>query len=252
MYEFEFVVATTKNAEQFWQETAFGISWRHHQAGKDWKNNTSIYVRFENRQGLPEVYNRRINDPNSGEYLVFVHDDVWLNDYFTPQRLREAFQQFDVVGVVGNRYCTPTQPSWCHTGFDERGKLVRDVRSHFSGAIAQGEDALGVLQSWGVSPQPVAVLDGVFIAVNKRRLLESDVQFDTRFDFHFYDMDFCRSAIAAGLNIGTWPIVMTHQSGGAFKRQWRKAYQVYLEKWNPPRKSSLKVVSHRRRSAKIE
>jgi GT2 family glycosyltransferase len=58
------------------------------------------------------------------------------------------------------------------------------------------------------------------------------VKFDERFDFHFYDMDFCRGAEKAGLRIGTWPIAVTHASGALFGTPaWRSALQVYLDKW---------------------
>ena len=59
------------------------------------------------------------------------------------------------------------------------------------------------------------------------------MRFDERFPFHFYDLDFCRSARANGLRLGTWPITLTHQSGGRFGiPEWRKAYADYLNKWH--------------------
>jgi GT2 family glycosyltransferase len=58
------------------------------------------------------------------------------------------------------------------------------------------------------------------------------VAFDTRFGFHFYDLDFCRTARAQGLRLGTWPIAITHQSGGAFADpRWQSGLQIYLDKW---------------------
>jgi hypothetical protein len=46
-------------------------------------------------------------------------------------------------------------------------------------------------------------------------------------------MDFCRSARAKGLRLGTWPICVTHQSGGAFGSEaWREKFDKYLAKWN--------------------
>lgn len=66
----------------------------------------------------------------------------------------------------------------------------------------------------------------------KSTLADNKVLFDPRFDFHFYDMDFCRSARTKGLRLGTWPICITHQSGGAFGSQrWIEKYRLYLEKW---------------------
>ena len=55
---------------------------------------------------------------------------------------------------------------------------------------------------------------------------------DRKFDFHFYDLDFCRTARQVGLSIGTWPIEMTHQSRGAFGSPgWRDGLERYRGKW---------------------
>ena len=40
--------------------------------------------------------------------------------------------------------------------------------------------------------------------------------FDPALRFHLYDLDFCRTAHTKGLSVGTWPLAVTHQSGGAF------------------------------------
>jgi hypothetical protein len=58
------------------------------------------------------------------------------------------------------------------------------------------------------------------------------LRFDTRFAFHFYDMDFCRQAESKGLRMGTWPISVVHESKGAFgNAAWQQAYGRYLEKY---------------------
>jgi len=45
-------------------------------------------------------------------------------------------------------------------------------------------------------------------------------------------MDFCRSARAAGLKLATWPIAITHQSGGGFaSNAWLDNYKTYIAKW---------------------
>ena len=76
------------------------------------------------------------------------------------------------------------------------------------------------------------MLDGVFLAVRCGTLLDRGVRFDERFAFDFYDIDFCRSAEAAGLRMGTWPIAITHTSVGKFGSPvWRAGLQAYREKW---------------------
>ena len=72
------------------------------------------------------------------------------------------------------------------------------------------------MTSYGVIPAACELLDGVFISAKKSVLQANGVTFDPQFDFHLYDLDFCRSAREQGLRIGTWPVLLTHQSGGAF------------------------------------
>ncbi len=75
-------------------------------------------------------------------------------------------------------------------------------------------------------------MDGLFLAVNTGRVLEKSIKFDEEFEFHFYDLDFCRQCISNGLILGTWPIAVTHASGGAFGSEpWREAAQRYIDKW---------------------
>ncbi len=57
------------------------------------------------------------------------------------------------------------------------------------------------------------MLDGLFLAVSMQTLISAkDLRFDEQFDFHFYDLDFCRSAGKKEVSMGTWPISVTHAS----------------------------------------
>ena len=159
---------------------------------------------------------------------MFVHDDVWIDDYFIAQRVAEGLDAFDVIGVAGNRRRVDGQPAWLFV--DER--LNWDDRSNLSGSVAHGVNPFGPVSSFGPAPVECELLDGVFIAARRSTLRQKGVSFDPRFDFHFYDMDFCRRARACGLRLGTWPICLTHQSGGAFGTPaWREKYAAYVDKW---------------------
>ena len=104
--------------------------------------------------------------------------------------------------------------------------------TQLSGAVAHGKMPFGGIQVYGAAPAECELLDGVLLAARKSVLAGRGVSFDPRFDFHFYDLDFCRTARGRGLRLGTWPICLTHQSGGAFGTEsWKQGYQKYLEKW---------------------
>ena len=220
----EIVSATRKPENEFWQGTALGLSLAR--LGHD--KRLVPHIAFANKRGLPEIYNARIHAAGGAEILVFVHDDVWIDDYFLADRVIEGLRDFDVLGVVGNRRRVPGQPAWAFTDL----KFNWDDRANLSGAIAHGQNPFGPVSSFGPAPADCELLDGVFIAANKSDLLECEVAFDPRFDFHFYDMDFCRTARKQGLRLGSWPICLTHQSAGSFGTpQWSRKHQVYVEKW---------------------
>jgi GT2 family glycosyltransferase len=76
------------------------------------------------------------------------------------------------------------------------------------------------------------LLDGCFLAAAARTLRERSISFDERFAFHFYDVDFCRTCHRAGLRLGTWPIAVTHASGGRYGTpEWEEALKLYRSKW---------------------
>ena len=115
------------------------------------------------------------------------------------------------------------------------GKRILDRRDSdfLSGAVGHGRPTDARLTRFGVSPSPVALLDGVLLAARAGRLQNSGVRFDPRLAFHHYDLDFCRSASAAGLRIGTWPIALTHASRGesVLSPAWTESVEIYLRKW---------------------
>ena len=86
---------------------------------------------------------------------------------------------------------------------------------------------------FGHTPAPVVLLDGVLIAARAGLLQATGVRFDPLFDFHFYDLDFCRTATQSGLRLGTWPLGITHASsgGGYSSSDWQRNGETYLKKW---------------------
>jgi GT2 family glycosyltransferase len=85
---------------------------------------------------------------------------------------------------------------------------------------------------FGPSGMACELLDGVFLAARKSTLLSKELRFDQRFRFHFYDLDFCRSARQKGLALGTAAIALTHQSYGGFTSAgWHQGLAQYLQKW---------------------
>ena len=191
----------------------------------------------DNQRPLGECYNEAIAQAADDDVLVFVHDDVRIDDWLLGVRLSHALGVFDVVGVVGNRRRQPGQLTWYLQPPQPNAQGTIEAlwdHEHLTGAIVHAPaDGAAAVSVYGTSPSPVALLDGVLLAVRVDRLRAKGVQFDASLGFHFYDLDFCRSAQAAGLLLGTWPIAITHLSSGASvqSKSWAQSRDVYLKKW---------------------
>jgi GT2 family glycosyltransferase len=220
----DIISATRLSESDFWNRSALGISLRR--IGYD--RRLVARLAFESRRSLPLIYNARISAANSNDMLIFIHDDVWINDYFLVDRVIEGLRTYDVIGIAGNRRRIPYQPAWLFPDTN----LTMDDRANLSGSIAHGQSPFSQISFFGAAPSDCELLDGVFLAARKTSLTTNGVLFDPQFDFHFYDLDLCRSARQCGLRLGTWPICLTHQSGGAFgSQEWNTKYRAYIEKW---------------------
>ncbi len=220
----EIVCATRFSEDDFWHKSATGMSMRRLAADQRMR----AHLAFENTHGLPDLYNARIQQQNDQSVLVFMHDDIWIDDFYFFSRVLEALNTFHVVGVAGNRRRVPGQPAW---GFPDMN-FNRDGPEFLSGAVAHGPNPFGAVTYYGTVPAECELMDGLFLAARKDVLQQNEVYFDPRFDFHFYDLDFCRTARQKGLRLGTWPICLTHQSVGNYRTEpWQKAYETYIDKW---------------------
>jgi GT2 family glycosyltransferase len=220
------VSATRMDEEEFWKSSALGQSL----AGRRADARFTIEVAYGNREGLPKVYNRAIAAARGDAMLLFVHDDIWLDDPKWLDKLFAALERYDVAGLAGNQRRVPGQPAWLYTKVEgERAWLDEE---HLSGSVRHGQHPLGKLSYFGRSPRDCESLDGLFIAARADVLKRCGITFDERFEFHHYDIDFCRTAREAGASMGTWPILVTHQSTGAFNSPgWFAGRDRYLAKW---------------------
>jgi hypothetical protein len=195
------------------------------------RNTSPVQVRLfeENSIGLSELYNLVIEEAKeSPSLLIFMHDDVLINDFFWTQRIYDGLKNFDIVGVVGNTRRSNGQPGWIMTNLN--GTL--DDFKYLSGAIGQGSKfPPEKLDVFGPSGLECKLMDGVFLAAYSETLHASGLRFDPAYKFHFYDIDFCRSAEMLNLKMGTIPLSIVHASYGGLDQAWLDAYQRYLKKW---------------------
>jgi Glycosyltransferase like family len=219
------VICATKNSFEDFKKTNTGKSLMS--LGS--VTNAEIKIFTNNTRGLPDVYNQAIDEGyGSPTILVFIHDDVLVTDFFWGDRIRNSLKSFDILGVVGNRRRFENQPGWIMKDLD--GNI--DSNENLSGCIGQGDFfPPKKLDYFGPSNLECKLLDGVFLAAPSEVFHTHGLRFDPQFKFHFYDMDFCRSAEKLGLKMGTCDISMVHQSYGQLNQEWRQSYDLYLKKW---------------------
>jgi GT2 family glycosyltransferase len=220
------VCATRESGDSFLSKTALGRSL----ALYTFLPFLEVRLFEKNVAGLPSVYNIAIREARqSPAVLVFIHDDVHLCDFNWAFNLLDGLEQFHVIGLAGNKRRVPRQPSWAFVD----DKFTWDSPENLSGIVGHGTAfPCSNISAFGQSMQEVKLLDGLMLACRSDVLLERGLNFDERFNFHHYDLDFCRQAEQKGLRMGTWRISVIHESGGSFgSPAWRDGYQKYLEKW---------------------
>src|SRR5258705_6373219 len=167
------VCATRKTRRQFKESAPLSASLKRLQSTS---NRVANRVTYENRSGLGVIYNQYLNIRYKARILVFVHDDVSIQDLFFVEKLNNAIGAFDVIGLAGNQDPDLTHPSW----FDQRRPLSGFVGHHYPQPAPRPYETIFV-SSYGPSPAPCAMLDGCFLAINAESVIVSGVRFDERF-----------------------------------------------------------------------
>lgn len=172
------------------------------------------YVYNPDGASLTSVYNKYIvpNDESS-DIVVFIHDDIEFLRYGWGKRLIELFEnneEYGIIGVAGSAQ------------FDEKGTWWTYDKKY--GQVLHRKNGNSWLSTF--SPllekdlEEVCVIDGLFMAVHKRRISQ---KFDEKFKgFNHYDTSFClANYIDAETRIGvTTDIRIAHSSIGETKQNF--------------------------------
>jgi hypothetical protein len=197
---------------------------------------------WNNKEGLSAVYNRKIREyAGSGvEFLVFVHDDVYIDDLKLYDKLRQAYYGlgFKIIGVAGATSLNVSFPTLWHL-MAER-KYQRGFVHHGAGG------AQTKVTSFGPTPSEVLIMDGLFIAVHLPSIAESGWGFNEKFEFHHYDVSSCLDAFVAGIKMGVYPIHLIHLSHGldsVSDKTWQESSDRFLAQYAPKDPSGDSVSS---------
>jgi hypothetical protein len=187
---------------------------------------THVYM-IHNPDGISisKIYADMVtNQEIDTDILVFIHDDIeflrkgWGKEIL---RLFNEHEDYGIIGVAGSAQ------------FDENGAWW-NYEKKFGQVLHRSEG-----KSWltAFSPlldkdlQEVVVIDGLFMAIHKKRIMEN---FNRELEgFDFYDIAFClANHLAGGTKIGvTTNIRLAHNSVGRLKDSWHKNRDIINEKY---------------------
>lgn len=162
----------------------------------------------KNKTGLSEAYNKFLTKNYS--QILFIHDDMWIDDAGFLTKLEEGHKQYDIIGLAGGLNPVIKAPALWHImcgGF--HGNNLRGFAGHY---LPDGITTS--ITNFGPSPARVAIIDGAFISVNVNKTKEVNWMFNENYTFHHYDISSCIDANKKKLKIGVVPILSYHNSPG--------------------------------------
>lgn len=191
-------------------------------------------IEVNNKNSLASVYNKHITEQNRDKILIFAHDDCVIEDSFLVEKVNNALETFDVIGLAGIKSpITIKEPCLWHL-LGERQNMSGAVAHFAKESTYNGEDRF--MTSFGVTPARVILLDGVFLAINTAKALDVGLRFDESnpAKFHFYDLHLSLDANRLGLKLGTWPIWASHKSHGLEQvtQDWLDGQKYFINRWS--------------------
>lgn len=193
-----------------------------------------VFFKKENKDGLSASYNKFLYSNDSAEYdiIVFAHDDVYIDDLKLENKIKEAFNLgYDIVGLAGCVNPSVKKPCLWHLmagGFNS---------GNLRGAVAHYTDQTNttrMVTSFGPTPSRVAILDGLFLALNVKRVKEVKWRFNENYNFHHYDISSSIDANNKKLKLGVYPINVIHCSPGlrSFDDNYIKSEEKFFSEYS--------------------
>lgn len=186
---------------------------------------------WDNSEGMPTVYNRKLEEyrNSSAEFLVFVHDDVYIDDLKLYEKLSLSKNKlnYDIVGLAGGLNPRLTDLALWH---------IMTEKNQQRGEVAHpaGNQGQTMTTAFGPTPSRVAIADGLFLAVHLPSINKTKWKFNENYKFHHYDIASCIDANRMSLKIGVYPIHVIHSSPGLLSihdKSWSESNKKFLEEY---------------------
>lgn len=212
-----FIVATSKLEENFKSNSPISLFFDKF----NFLNSINYTVVYNNKEGLPKVYNNFLNKQFKDKKIIFVHDDVMIEDLFWEEKLAIAFEKYDIIGLAGSKKCNLNSQVMAWHMMCEREDML--------GEVAHSKDKKSWTTIFGPTDSRALILDGLFIAVDVNKLLETNTRFDENFSFHHYDISFCIRANQNKLKMGICPLKVIHYGLGDSMNSdaWKKSSDIF-------------------------
>ena len=181
-----------------------------------------IIESVNNGKGLTKPYNRFLRE-SKFDITVFIHDDLILPNDNWGKKLIKHFNnsEYGILGVAGTTRLSETGVWWTN-----RELMLGCVKHMHDGKTWESRYCYNnnykILEA--------GVIDGLFMAVSKKRLKKD---FDEDFTgFHFYDISFCVLNHSEGVKIGViFDINLTHKSIGMTNQEWENDRLKFISKY---------------------
>jgi hypothetical protein len=216
MKNIKFVVATKENKQNLLKTKPFGLFLE-----KTSLSHQAIIIE-NNKEGLPKLYNNFLTEEYKNDYIIFIHDDVLIDDLFSLEKIQMAFEKYDIIGLAGAKTCDLGSDVCAWHLMSKPNSYVGEV-SHYS------KDKKVWTTVFGPTDDRSLLLDGLFIGVNVEKAIEKQLKWDENFKFHHYDISFCLRANNLKIKAGVFPLRVVHYGLGdsMLTNDWKESNQVF-------------------------
>jgi len=196
----------------------------HFKKSSGYEKGITVIQKINNgEKSLTQVYNE-ILDESPNDIIIFTHDDVYFDTKAWFHKIKSHFEktEYGILGMAGTTHLSETGQWW-----EDRSKMKGIVNHESGGRKWESKYSEG----FGNDIHPAVIVDGVFIAVDRKKLKN---KFNEEFEgFHFYDLPFCYENYLEGVKVGVITNVrMTHKSIGMTNEQWEKNRKLFVQKFS--------------------
>ena len=188
-------------------------------------------------KSLSEVYNEILAESKT-DIVVLCHDDIYFDTTSWYYKIKTHFENTDygILGVAGTTNMPETGRWW-----DGKKNMVGVVNHESGGKKWTSKYS----DEFGKSVRQTAIVDGLFIALNKTKIKHN---FNEEFKgFHFYDVAFCFKNHLEGVKVGVVTnIRITHKSIGQTNEQWEQNRIQFVETYKESLPSKIPFDTSRR------